>query len=429
MRGMTTTLVRAVLPLVLAAGLALGCARSSRQIVAPVPAVRPDIASYDGIVSIDPGAGAIDARWRIAVSADALHGDSATFLLNDGLVVSRLAGADVVGYARTTESGTTHLTVRFAPAVRARGTATLEIAYAGRPTFSEDSINGIRPNWVELGLDSYWHPVVEGLTQSIVARVRVVLPPAWTLVASGQVARRGDTLGLSNDLPLIDVALSASPAFRRDGDAQVGVHSTGADGTLAPKVLATAKSCARYLDARYGATTPLPPVEIVIAPRGGPGYARKNYIVITRVADTATVALQRFLCHELAHFWSSGAIAAGPENWLNEAFAEFVSARYVREASGEAAYQGIVANWRERAGNTPPIWTAGATRRPGPRVSYGKAPLLLHRLEERVGTTTMDRILVRFMTEPIRTTDRLIAMVGEVAGGDTAGWLRDELTR
>ena len=305
----------------------------------------------------------------------------------------------------------------------------MEIAYAGRPKLSEDSINGIRPNWVELGVDSYWHPVVEGLTQSIVARVSVVLPPAWTVVTSGRVERHGDTLALANDVPLLDVALAASPAFRRDGDAQVGIHSTGGELALVPKVLVTAKACTRYLDARYGATTPLPPVEIVIAPRGGPGYARKNYIVITRVADTATVALQRFLCHELAHFWSSGAVAAGPENWLNEAFAEFVSARFVREVSGEEAYQSILTNWRERSTSTPPIWTPAATKRPGPRVAYAKAPLLLNRLEERLGAPTMDRILVRFMTEPIRTTEGVITMVGDVAGDATAGWLRDELAR
>jgi hypothetical protein len=411
----------------LVATLAAACTHASRPVAAPLP--RSGVASYDGIVSVDPNAGVIDARWRIAFSAEALHGDSATFLLNEGLVVSRLAGGDVLGYSRATESGTTHLTVRFSPTVRARGGATMEIAYAGRPTFSEDSINGIRRNWVELGLDSYWHPVVEGLTQSIVARVRVVLPAAWTLVASGPVARHGDTLAMVNDVPLPDIALAASPALHRDGDARVGIHSTGAEGVLVPKVLATARSCTRYLDARYGTTTPLPPVEIVIAPRGGPGYARKNYIVITRVADTATVALQRFVCHELAHFWSSGAIAAGPENWLNEAFAEFVAARYVREVSGDSAYRRIVANWRERAGNTPPIWTPAATRRPGPRVSYAKAPLLLHRLEERVGTSTMDRIVVRFMTGPLRTTDGVIAMVGQVAGDETARWLRDELAR
>ena len=167
-----------LLSLGLSAGLAIGCAQTSRQIVAPLPAVRPGIASYDGIVKVAPNAGTIDARWRVAISAEALRGDSATFLLNDGVVVSRLGGADVLGYSRRVEEGTAHLSVRFASAVRARGVARMEIAYAGRPTFSEDSINGIRPDWVELGLDSYWQPVVEGLTQSIVARVRVVLPPA-----------------------------------------------------------------------------------------------------------------------------------------------------------------------------------------------------------------------------------------------------------
>ena len=169
-------------------------------------------------------------------------------------------------------------------------------------------------------------------------------------------------------------------------------------------------------------------MDIVVAPRGGPGYARKNYIVITRVADTATVALERLVCHELAHYWSTGAVASGPENWLNESFAEFVSARYVREVSGDSAYRAIVASWRERSTNTPPIWSPGATARPGPRVSYAKAPLLLHRLEERVGGATMDRILVRYMGDPsLRTTERLLAMVGEVAGAETARWLRGEL--
>ena len=50
------------------------------------------------------------------------------------------------------------------------------------------------------------------------------------------------------------------------------------------------------------------------------------------------------------------------------------------------------------------MWTAQATTRPSARVSYGKAPLLLHRLEQRVGSDVMDRLLARYMTERIRTT-------------------------
>ena len=114
---MTTPSARPLLSPVLAAALAVGCAGSPRPAATPVPAARPGVAWYDGIVAIEPSAGAIDARWRIVLSSDALRGDSATFLLNDGLVVSRLGGADVLGYSRATAEGTAHLTVRFAPQV------------------------------------------------------------------------------------------------------------------------------------------------------------------------------------------------------------------------------------------------------------------------------------------------------------------------
>jgi aminopeptidase N len=144
-------------------------------------------------------------------------------------------------------------------------------------------------------------------------------------------------------------------------------------------------------------------------------------------ADTAAVPLQRYVCHELAHYWSSGAVSSGPENWLNEAFAEFVAARYVRTSSGADAYATIVAQWREQSEGQPPVWKPELTRRPTARTEYRKAPYLLDRLEERVGTATMDRILVRFMTEPIRTTPALLEMIGRTAGAEAAAWFREQL--
>jgi hypothetical protein len=406
----------------------LGCTPAASVPSPASPRARPGVAAYDGVVTIDPARGTLRARWRIALAPTALVGDSATFLLNDGLAVARVVGPSVVGFGRALKSDLQQIVVRFQENARTRASNDVEIEYAGTPSFSEDSINGLRRDWVELGLDSFWQPIVEGYAESIVARVRIVLPSGWQMAASGRVTRAGDTLVLSNDVPLIDVAFAAAPVLRRTAEGTVAVHHVDSADVLVPKVQRAATSCARYLGARYGAAAPLPPVDIAVAPRGGPGYARKNYIVITRVADTATLALQRFVCHELAHYWSTGAVASGPENWINEAFAEFVSARYVREVSGDSAYRAIVASWRERSTNSPPIWTPGATARPGPRVSYGKAPLLLHRLEERVSAATMDRILVRYMGDPtLRTTERLAGMIGEVTGVETERWLRAQL--
>ena len=404
------------------------CAHAGSPTSSASPSARPGVAAYDGVVTIDPVRGTLRARWRIALAPTALVGDSAIFLLNDALVVARVAGPSVVGFDRTAKSDLQRIVVQFQAHARTRASNEVEIEYAGTPSFSSDSINGLRRDWVELGLDSFWQPIIEGYAESVVARARIVLPSGWAMAASGRVTRAGDTLVLSNDVPLIDVAFTAAPLLRRLAEGDVAVHYVDSADALVPKVQRTATSCARYLGARYGAAAPLPPVDIVVAPRGGPGYARKNYIVVTRVVDTATVALQRFVCHELAHYWSTGAVASGPENWINEALAEFVSARYVREASGDSAYHTVVASWRERSTNAPPIRTPGATARPGPRVSYAKAPLLLHRLEERVGTATMDRILVRYMGDPtLRTTERLAGMVGEVAGAETERWLRTQL--
>ncbi|MGQ0714834.1 MAG: hypothetical protein ACT4PJ_14060 [Gemmatimonadaceae bacterium] len=173
----------------------------------------------------------------------------------------------------------------------------------------------------------------------------------------------------------------------------MSVYHVGADSSMVAKVLETTASCGRYLDTRYGKRRPLPPVKMVLAPRDGPGYARKNYIVITTSADTSAVGLGRYICHELAHY-----------------------------------YAPIVAQWREQGEGQPPVWKPDLASRPTARTAYRKAPYLLSLLEERVGSEVMDRILVRFMTEPLRTTPSLLEMIEQVAGAPTAAWFQQQLS-
>jgi aminopeptidase N len=354
--------------------------------------------------------------------------DSASFLLNDGLAISRIGGRDVLGYSEGKPAdGMRRVVVRFAKRAAADSVTEIELTYAGVLNLPSDSINSVRPQWVELGLDSFWHPVFEDFTQSITASVRLEMPPEFTVVASGGVEKTGGTFTLTNHIPLIDIAFAAAPGFQRADAKRVSVYHVGAPPDMVSKVLETTSSCGAYLDKNYGAKSPLPHVKMVLAPRGGPGYARKNYIVITATADIAPVPLQRYVCHELAHHWSAGAVSSGPENWLNEAFAEFVSARYVRSVSGADAYATIVAQWREQSEGQPPVWKPDLVRRPTARTAYRKAPYLLSRLEERVGTAAMDRILVRFMTEPLRTTPAVLEMIGQVAGAEVATWFREQL--
>ncbi|MFL5551761.1 MAG: M1 family aminopeptidase, partial [Gemmatimonadaceae bacterium] len=195
------------------------------------------------------------------------------------------------------------------------------------------------------------------------------------------------------------------------------------------RVLETAASCRGYLNTRYGASDSLPSVRLVLAPRTGPGYARRNYIMLTEAASTPAPPLAGYICHEFAHFWSSAANSSGPENWLNEAMAEYVSSRYVRATFGQAQYDSVVARWQRMSAGQPPIWTPQSAKRPSAQVAYRKAPYLLSRLEERIGTDKMDRLLQRYMVERIRTTPQLLAALEDVAGAETGAWFRDELAR
>jgi hypothetical protein len=371
----------------------------------------------------------LSGRWSIRFVADSATTDSVVVRLNAGLAVSRVGGHNVASYVARPGDDVQVVTVRLTPRLISSSQGRIDIEYAGVPVFGSDSINGISPAWVELGLDSHWLPVFAGYGKRIAGRVRISLPPGWTAVASGNVIPSGDFLLLETSIPLSDIAFTASPLFHHADAPNTSVYWMRSDSVTVARVLDVAESCRVHLNARYAGTDSLPAVRVVMAPRIGPGYARRNYIVLTDVASAPKPVLGGFICHEFAHFWSIAANSSGPENWLNEGMAEYVAARYVRASFGQAAYDSTVARWRRMSTGQPPIWTPQSTRRPSAQVAYRKAPFLLSRLEERIGSDKMDQFLRRYMTERIRTTPQLLAVLQDVAGLETASWLREELAR
>ncbi|HXN76718.1 MAG TPA: M1 family aminopeptidase [Gemmatimonadaceae bacterium] len=384
---------------------------------------------YEGSAAIDPVSHRLSARWSIRFVADSSTTDSVDFLLNAGLMVSRISGHNVVSYVAQPRDDRQVVTVRLMPHLASGSAGRIDLEYAGVPVFGSDSINGIAPGWIELGLDSHWFPVFADYSKQIAAHIRIELPRGWEAVASGNITRDGNFLVLETGIPQTDIAFAASPVFRHADAPNSSVYWVRADSSTVTRVLEVAESCRRYLNERYGSSDSLPAVRLVLAPRTGPAYARRNYVVLTDAASAPAPALSGYICHEFAHFWSIAANSSGPENWLNEGMAEYVSSRYVRATFGQTAYDSTVARWRRMSTGQPPIWTPQSTRRPSAMVAYRKAPFLLTRLEERIGTDTMDRFLRRYMVERIRTTPQLLAVLQDVAGADAASWFREELAR
>jgi hypothetical protein len=385
------------------------------------------VSDYQGAVSVAPASRRLEATWDIRLTELDAARDSVVFLLNAGFDLAEVTGAGVRSVNSRVEDDLREISIHFDTSRTISARRVIRIRYAGAPKFSTDSINSIGSTWAELALDSFWLPIMSDFAHTLTARIRLKLPADWQVASSGRVTRSSNGVEVNQAVALVDVPFVASPQLQQFGDARVTIFHTGADSTRLAQVQRAATRCADHLDARFGGAYPLPPVSIVLAPRSGPGYARKNFIVITQLRDTASAPLTYFLCHEVSHFWSSGGNASGPENWINEGFAEYVAGREVGVQFGDAAFAKILGNWKSGAEGQPPVWNATLTKRPSERVAYRKAPALLAELEARIGSETMERFLRDVLRDRLGTTTEVLTVLRRDAGEETADWFRRRL--
>ncbi|HKP74526.1 MAG TPA: hypothetical protein VJT67_03240 [Longimicrobiaceae bacterium] len=392
---------------------------------------RPGQAFYDTWVRVDPAAATLDARSALRFVADERTAREVGLLLNRGLTVREVRGAAVRSFrsARFANDSSQNLISVELEGVSPGSVVSLEVVYGGKPAFSSDSINGISAGWVELALDSQWYPGFSSFDRQMTGTLRVELPPGWSVVGSGAVSREAGAHVIRNTVPQIDIAFAAAPAFQEQHSGKFTVFYRRSDPALAAAVLGAATACGGYLDRRYGARDTLPQGKFVLAERSGPGYARKNYIVLSQVDAAHPVELHWFLCHELAHYWTADAGVFSPDHWMMEAFAEYTAGRFVRERFGQAEFDRMVARWAAAGRTAGPVWTPESTRRPSGMAMYRRAPYILSQLEQRIGTGAFDRFLARYMTERITATPVLLDRLREIAGADAEVWFREELAR
>jgi hypothetical protein len=408
-----------------AAVVADGCSPPS----GPEPA--PGQPVYVGEATIDPATGSVAAQFTIRFVTDASMTDGVAFLLNGRLDISRFDGDGVrsVGERPRNEGGDwKQIDVAWSEPAPAGELRELHVAYEGVlfDSLPSDPINSIRHDWIELGLDAAWHPVFASFDQALVGELTLHIPAGWTVVASGEVTRARGAYHIRSSVPQVDFAFAAGPELRQAGSVDVTVYHTDAQPATVEKLVNVARACREWLTLRIGE---LPDLKLLLAPRHDGGYARKNYVVLTRVDEYPPPALSRFVCHELAHYWSSAASPSTADYWMTEAFAELISARHVRDVYGDTAYAPILEQWREQSEGLPAIWTDTATARPSFRISYRKAPLVLAEFESEIGAEAFAGFLRRYMTESTRTTRQLLGQVERAGGIDARHSLEAALAR
>ncbi len=409
----------------------LGCAsRATERSAWPAPVAGQ--VQYDATVGFNLGAGELDAAVTLQLPSTAAVGDTIRLLLNRGLTVQSVTGTAV----RSHQVGPSD----FSPAwqmvsilldgpIPAGAVRTIEIRYAGKPELPGDGINAIAPHRVELNLDSQWFPIPARIDHELVGVLRTRVPAGWQVASGGTIERLDSAVVVRSRVPQVDVAISATPGFRELPGRQFTILYNDAGERTARAVLVAAENCAGYLDGRFGGRDRFPGGRIVLADRPGPGYARKNYIVLSNIDPDSSEALHNFLCHEVAHYWTRFSGAMSPNYWLIETFAEFSAALYLRDRIGAAAFDRRRSIWESGGRAAGPVWTPATTTRQPYAVAYRRGPYLLTLLEDRIGRETFARFIDGYMETGIATTQALLDHLQGVAGAQASAWFAAELAK
>jgi hypothetical protein len=298
-----------------------------------------NIAHYDIDLTLDPGAQFLSADVDLTFPApsDSLHG--VKFYLHRQLSPLSVTGPELSGYHFDTlsagrfgympDAGAVHVT--FERPFQKDESVTLRFEYEARVTdWPEWSANVLTAEWTELGLYWPWFPYNYDDYGPFTFAMAVHADSMYEVRSYGDHERDGDTWRFQWNRPAKDIVVVAAPDLKtlsvvgRGGS--VNVHYVSIHDSTARRLAEDALLALSTFGEWFGREQP-PSLSLItsLRERGG-GYARPGAIVLSYFHDhefwEQRDAYLRFLSHETAHLWWTGAAADSWEDWLNESRAE-----------------------------------------------------------------------------------------------------------
>ncbi|MFO7769368.1 MAG: hypothetical protein R6W82_10505 [bacterium] len=407
------------------------------------PAI-PEHHHYSLKLGLDPAGQhlSVDGELLFLVPNEGM--EEAVFFLHRQLDVERIEGDQVLAWGEDRETEVPRLgmpdarwlKVQFEEPLLEGQAVRLEFSYQGELTeWNPLSPNVLTGDWIELGLYLPWFPLNDGYGD-FTWDLQVLCEEGWEVRSAGDWQRSEHGEGIDSwqfawEEPVNDIVVVASPdlksASRSEGEIGVDIHyATLTDSTAA----LMASDMLIALDAFSGWLQEDPPgrLAIVESPRErGGGYARRGIIVLGGMEDAAyrgnREGYYRYLAHESAHLWWYRAPHHSWEDWLNEGFAEYFALRAIRDRFGEGAFQRRLEEKRESAQAAPPIRGLDRLDRSTPAKArgiqaalYDLAPLLLHQLEEEIGTERFLAVCRDMLEEEAGLTASFLGILETRAG-------------
>ncbi|HEY5757692.1 MAG TPA: amidohydrolase family protein, partial [Steroidobacter sp.] len=276
--------------------------------------------------------------------------------------------------------------------------------------------------------EHFWLPVRRDLGLFFTVRATLEgMPEGVTVVAQNEFRQRGATLEVNRTVPDNDLPVAGVRGMTKQATEYVEFYTAIPNDPLAMHMFKHAQGSAEFFAKKFG---PLPePLRVVVTPRlSGGAYARRHWIAIssfpigapTPPYDPLTVA--RTIAHENYHAWLPAPEGGGENHWIAESLAEYSAIRYLEVGYNEADARNLLTRKIKPALEGGSMLTPD---RPSRAALYQKGPLLLSRLEQRVGRDTLDQILYR--PDRPRSTTEFMALLQAATGDDVSNDFRQQL--
>jgi hypothetical protein len=397
------------------------------------------VTHYTIEADLRPSQGTLAATAALTLSAPEGGLQKVDLLLNHGLSlrsVSCDAGVKSVHFDRSEASSYRYapkaapLRIELANPVVAGQTVVVRVQYEGTIDPDPWLTNVLTPEWVELASYAAWYPQDPAST-AYTYSLRVKTEPGYALAGSVPGSQEGEAWTARRDSPSWDIVVVAARGLRvRHVGAGGGALDVWNVGTspVDPTAAKFAGDVGRMMEEMGGWFGPLGSrkVTIVFAERkSGGGYYRPGFMSLLFDADYRGLA--KYAAHELAHFWWGRGDATTWQDWLNESFAEYSSLLLTRSWYGREAFTTTLAAYETEAAGKPPIWGLDRNDQNAYAVLYRRGPVLLGRLEERVGEAAFRRLLAALVAREVRTTDVFLTTLRELASPEVADDFEQQL--
>jgi aminopeptidase N len=213
--------------------------------------------------------------------------------------------------------------------------------------------------------------------------------------------------------PARDLYLALSPEFtvesERVGDTEIRSYAREEDAAGSRQALAAAAAAVSGFGGRFG-VYPYRTLSLVSVPFAAFGLEFPGILINARrlydLGETyggipAQVLLESTTAHEVAHQWFYGSVGNDQllEPWLDEAPAQYATWLYYADRYGDSAaqefFRSLEARWERVDSAEIPIGrpVSEYTLKEYGAIVYGRGPLFLHALCERMGEDVFDAFL------------------------------------